>query len=74
MPLGSEFPEGCKTAKVILIFKRAKNSEPKNCRPLLPLPVMSKVIESVVRNQLIEHLEKMKLFLITNLVLEANIL
>ena len=43
MSLGSKFPEGCKTAKVRPIFKKGKNTESKNYRPVLLLPVMSKV-------------------------------
>ena len=47
---------------------------PKNYKPVSLLPVMSKVIERVVHNQLTEHLENTNIFLIINLVLEANIL
>ena len=74
MSLGSKFPEGCKTVKVRPIFKKGKHTKPKNYRPVSLLPVMSTIIERVVHNQLTEHLQKYKLFLITNLVLEANIL
>ena len=74
MLLGSKFPKGCKTAKVRPIFKKGKNTEPKNYKPVSLLPVMSKVIERVVHNQLKEHLENTNIFLIINLVLEANIL
>ena len=61
MPLGSKFPGGCKTAKVRPIFKKGKNTEPKKYRSVSLLPVMSKVIERVVHNQLIQHLEKYKI-------------
>ena len=61
MSLGSKFPEGCKTAKVRPIFKKGKNTEPKKYRSVSLLPVMSKVIERVVHNQLIQHLEKYKI-------------
>ena len=56
--LGSKFPEGCKAAKVRSIFKKGENTEPKNYRPFSLLPVVFKVIERVVQNQLIEHLGK----------------
>ena len=62
MSLGSKFPEGCKTAKVTSMFKKRKNTEPKHYRSVSLLPVMSKVIEKVVHNQLIEHLEKYNIF------------
>ena len=42
MPLGLKFPEGCKTAKLRTIFKKRKNTEPKNYTPVSLLPVMSK--------------------------------
>ena len=45
MSLGSKFPEDCKTAKVRPIFKKGKNTEPKNYRPVSLLPVLSKVTE-----------------------------
>ena len=45
MSLGSTFPEGCKTAKVRFIFKKGKNTEPKNYRPVSLLLVTSEVIE-----------------------------
>ena len=41
MSLISKFPEGCKTAKVRPIFKKDKNTEPKNYRPISLPPVMS---------------------------------
>ena len=53
MSLGSKFPEGCKTAKVRPIFKNKKYRTKKS----IP-PVMSKVIERVLHNQLIDHLEE----------------
>ena len=61
MSLGSKFPEGCKTAKVRPIFEKRKTTEPKIYRPVLLLPVMPKVTERVVHNQLTEHLEKYKI-------------
>ena len=48
----------CKTAKVKPLYKIGKNTEPKNYRPISLLPILSKIIERVVYNQFIEHLEK----------------
>ena len=61
MSLDSEFIDSCKTAKLRPIFKNGKTTEPKNYRPVSLLLVMSKVIERVVHNQLIEKLEKHKI-------------
>ena len=48
----------CKTAKVNLLYKEGKNTELENYRPVSLLPILSKIIERVVCNQLIENLEK----------------
>ena len=57
--LSSKFPLMCKTAKVKSLYKKGKNTEPKTYRPVSLLPILSKIIERVVYNQLIEqHLEK----------------
>ena len=58
LSLSSKFPLMCKTAKVKPVYKKGKNTEPKNYRPVSLLPILSKIIERVVYNQLIEHLEK----------------
>ena len=48
----------CKTAKVNPLYKEGKNTELENYRPVSLLPILSKIIERVVCNQLIENLEK----------------
>ena len=48
----------CKTAKVKPLYKKGKNTDPKNYRPVTSLPILSKIVERVVYNQLMEHLEK----------------
>ena len=58
LSLSSKFPLMCKTAKVRPLYKKGKNAEPENYRPVSLLPVLSRIIERVVYNQLIEHLEK----------------
>ena len=45
----------CKTAKEKPLYKKGKNTEHKNFRPVLLLPILSKIIERVEYNQLIEH-------------------
>ena len=58
LSLSSKFPLMCKTAKVKPLYKKGKNTEPENYRPVSLLPILSKIIERVVYNQLIKHLEK----------------
>ena len=48
----------CKTAKEKPLYKKGKNTDLKNVRPVSLLPILSMTIERVVYNQLIEHLEK----------------
>ena len=40
------------------LYKKGKNIEPENYRPVSLLPILLKIIERVVYNQLIVHLEK----------------
>ena len=56
--LSSKFPLMCKTAKVNPLYKKDKNTEPEDYRSVSLLPILSKIIERVICNQFIEHLEK----------------
>ena len=47
----------CKTAKVSPVYKKCKNTELKNYRSVSLLPILSKEIEIVAYNQVIENLE-----------------
>ena len=58
LSLGSKFSVICKTTKVKRFYKKDKNTEHKNYRPVLLLPMLSKIIERVIFKQLTEHLEK----------------
>ena len=58
LSLSFKFPLMCKTAKVKPLYKKGKNAESQNYRPVSLLPILSKIIERVVYNQFIEHLEK----------------
>lgn len=51
------FPSSCKTAIVTPIFKSGNRKDIKNYRPISILPAVSKVIEKIVAEQLIEHLD-----------------
>ena len=57
----STFPSVEKSARVKPIYKSDKRSMMNNYRPISILPVFSKVIESLVHQQLYEYLEKNRL-------------
>ena len=50
------FPNAWKRARVSPIFKEGRRTDPNNYRPISVLPVVSKLIERVVFNQLYEYL------------------
>ena len=66
----SSFPDCCKISLVVLVFKNVeKRSMPKNCRSVNLLSAVSKVFEKFVNNWIIDPLEKLAFFLISNMVL-----
>ena len=52
-----KFPHSWKQIKVIPLHKKDDILNPKNYRPVAMVPVLSKVLERVVHNQMIEYLE-----------------
>ena len=44
----STFPEQCKISKLKLMFKKDARTDPKNYRPISPLPLVSKIIEKLI--------------------------
>ena len=47
----SLFPDPCKIAKLITLFKKGSKTDPKNYRPISLLPLLSKIFEKVVHIQ-----------------------
>ena len=56
------FPDSLKTAKVIPIHKKDEKTIMSNYRPISILPVLSKIIESVMHSQLMHYFSENKLF------------
>ena len=56
----SVFPENYKQAKLRPFFQKGSRDEPKNCGPISLLPQISKVIEKVVHEQVLEYLDANK--------------
>ena len=56
------FPDKLNIAKVVPIFKKGDSALTTNYRPISLLPVVSKVIEKYIYNQLSLYVESNKLF------------
>ena len=63
------FPIKLKIAKVVPIFKKDSKKEFQNYRPISVLPVISKIFESVIHDQLNEYFINNKLFCADNMAL-----
>ena len=57
-----KFPTEWKHAKVIPLLKKGDVLEPKNYRPVAILPVVSKILERVIFEQIVEHFNAYGLF------------
>ena len=56
-----KIPEDWKLAKVIPIFKKGKKSDPNNYRPISLTSTVSKIMETIIRDKIAEHLEELDL-------------
>ena len=54
----STFPDKCKIAKLIPLFKKGSKTYPKNYRLISLLPLLSKLIEKAIHIQTQEYLDK----------------
>ena len=54
----STFPDKCKIAKLIPLFKKRVNTDPKNYIPISLLHLWSKLIEKAIHIQTQEYLDK----------------
>ena len=52
------FPNHLKSAHVVPIYKNGDTEEPNNYRPISITSALSKIFEKVIRNQMVEYLEK----------------
>ena len=56
-----ELPDDWKTAKIIPIFKKGDRKYPSNYRPVSLTSFACKILESLLRNKIIEHLKRNEL-------------
>ena len=54
----STFPVSLKIARVTPIYKEGEKSENSNCRPIWVLPVLSRLLEKLIYDQLYQYLER----------------
>ena len=52
------FPDACRIAKLKSLFKKGSKMDPKNYRPISLLSLMSKVLQKIVHEQIMELLYK----------------
>ena len=52
----SHFPKDCKIAKLKPLYKKGTKTDPNNFRPISFLPIISKIIEKVIREQTMNYL------------------
>jgi hypothetical protein len=57
----SLFPHEWKTARVIPLYKNGRRNLPGNYRPISVLPVISKIMERILYDQLYNYLNKFEL-------------
>ena len=50
-----EFPDAWKVSKVVPLYKKDDVLNPNNYRPIAIIPIMSKILERAMYNQLIKH-------------------
>ena len=54
----STVPDECKIAKLKPLYKKGKKTDPKNYRPISLLPVISKILEKVIHDQIMAFVTK----------------
>jgi len=54
-------PQEWKEASVTPLFKKGKKDKPENYRPVSLTSILGKILESIIKDSIVEHLDKFKL-------------
>ena len=68
----NQYPDSIKITKVIEIYKKDKRTLPKNYRPISLLPIIAKVLDTIINRQLMKHLLLHKLLSPTQYAFRPN--
>jgi hypothetical protein len=68
----NQYPDALKITKVIEIYKNKKKIFPANYRPISLLPIIAKLLDTLINNQLMEHLTKHNLISPTQYAFRPN--
>ena len=52
------YPDALKFTKLIALFKKDKRNDPKNYRPISLIPIIGKILDKIINDQLMNHLIK----------------
>ena len=67
------FPDQCKIAKIVPIFKKGEVNKFSNHRPVSVLPAVSKIFERLMYNRLITFIDQLNIIMVINLVFGRTI-
>ena len=67
-----EYPDSIKFTKVIEIYKAKDKTLPENYRPISLLPIIAKILDTLINNQLMTHLTKYSLISATQYAFRPN--
>lgn len=56
------FPDSLKSGRIIPIYKKGEHTELSNYRPICVLPTLSKILETILKHQIIAYFEENNLF------------
>jgi hypothetical protein len=56
-------PQEWKEARVLPLFKKGKRDKPENYRPVSLTSIVCKILESIIKDNVVEHLDKYKLII-----------